>query len=324
MISKNLTISSNSREREMTVACTALAKGATVARLTAGTITRAVPVTVKSNNLLSYGAISANGLTATVTDDGKLHISGQASTAHKGLEWNVPIVDDIRGRTVVFTNRGYADGLYAYIHLAGANNSDLGNIVTGQTTTVPNDVQSVKFRVAVNSTNPIDGDCLAQLNLGSTALAWMAPDDINLSDGGGYELENLWGVMPTGTQNGVTFTSQGDGSYLITGVATKETSFVSSYLRFSPGEYHVVRQMFDNYRSYFEFQDIHAQTVWRSFHPTKIIKLDEETLWKFMFRVGNGAEFDDVVVTPQLFKIYPEGILPVIEADSTSDLVEII
>ena len=39
-------------------------------------ISKKVPVTVKSRNLLAYGPASGNGLTATVNSDGSLHVTG--------------------------------------------------------------------------------------------------------------------------------------------------------------------------------------------------------------------------------------------------------
>ena len=166
------------------IECSALSPGATSVRLKAGEVEKRLPVTVKSSNLVAYGPAAANGLTATVTDTGRLHVKGQATVAHRGLEWELPVADEIRGRTVTFTNTANASGLYAYIHLAGAGNSDLGNIVTGQTVTVPDGVRSVKLRVAVNSTDPVDAEMRMQFNLGPSALPWMMPDDTSLNGGG--------------------------------------------------------------------------------------------------------------------------------------------
>lgn len=167
------------------MACSALSLGKTTIRLAAGTVEKPIPVTVKSSNLLAYGPASANGLTATVTDDGFLHVKGQTATAHKGLEWRLPNVEELRGRTVTLAMRKLPEGVYVYVHLAGANNTDLGNILTSSPTVrIPDETQSMMLRVATNTTSPVEGDIAPTLNFGDTALAWMRPDDTSLEGGG--------------------------------------------------------------------------------------------------------------------------------------------
>lgn len=51
---------------------TGIKPGSTSLKLTAGKITKTVPITVLSRNLLSYGPAEGNGLTATVNTDGSL------------------------------------------------------------------------------------------------------------------------------------------------------------------------------------------------------------------------------------------------------------
>lgn len=69
---------------------TGVKPGSTSLKLTAGTVTKNVPVTVKSRNLLSYGPAEGNGLTATVNSDGSLHITGTASKQWAGVAWVFP------------------------------------------------------------------------------------------------------------------------------------------------------------------------------------------------------------------------------------------
>lgn len=54
-------------------------------------ISKKVPVTVKSRNLLSYGPASGSGLTATVNTDGSLHVTGAAAWQWAGLGVDVPM-----------------------------------------------------------------------------------------------------------------------------------------------------------------------------------------------------------------------------------------
>ena len=152
----------------------------------AGEVEKRLPVTVKSSNLLAYGPASANGLTATVTDDGGLHVTGQTSVAHKGIEWNIPAetVAEMRGRFCVFNSARMPSGMYAYVHLTGVAGADLGNITSGVSMLVPETVKYVKLRVVPNTTNHVEGDTRIQLNFGDAAVEWMRPDTTDLEGGG--------------------------------------------------------------------------------------------------------------------------------------------
>lgn len=69
---------------------TGIKPGSTSLKLTAGKITKTVPITVLSRNLLSYGPAEGNGLTATVNNDGSLHVTGTATGQWRGLSWTFP------------------------------------------------------------------------------------------------------------------------------------------------------------------------------------------------------------------------------------------
>lgn len=69
---------------------TGIKPGSTSLKLTAGKITKTVPITVLSRNLPSYGPASGNGLTATVNTDGSLHVTGAAARQWAGLGWTFP------------------------------------------------------------------------------------------------------------------------------------------------------------------------------------------------------------------------------------------
>ena len=69
---------------------TGIKPGSTSLKLTAGKITKTVPITVLSRNLLSYGPAEGNGLTATVNTDGSLHVTGTATGQWRGLSWTFP------------------------------------------------------------------------------------------------------------------------------------------------------------------------------------------------------------------------------------------
>ena len=69
---------------------TGIKPGSTSLELTAGKITKTVPITVLSRNLLSYGPAEGSGLTATVNSDGSLHVTGTATGQWRGLSWTFP------------------------------------------------------------------------------------------------------------------------------------------------------------------------------------------------------------------------------------------
>ena len=69
---------------------TGLLMGSTSLDIKAGSVTKTIPVTVKSRNLLSYGPAEGNGLTATVNSDGSLHVTGTATGQWRGLSWTFP------------------------------------------------------------------------------------------------------------------------------------------------------------------------------------------------------------------------------------------
>ena len=87
---------------------TGIKPGSTSLKLTAGKITKTVPITVLSRNLLSYGPAEGNGLTATVNTDGSLHVTGAAARQWAGLAWTFPC--PVQG-TVILRSPTFIAGL---------------------------------------------------------------------------------------------------------------------------------------------------------------------------------------------------------------------
>lgn len=90
------------------ISITGKSMGATSLKLTAGKITKTVPVTVLSRNLLAYGPASSNGLTATVNSDGSLHVTGTATGQWMGVSWTFPCT--VQGN-VILSRPTSIDGL---------------------------------------------------------------------------------------------------------------------------------------------------------------------------------------------------------------------
>jgi len=141
------------------------------------------PPPVASRNLLAYGPASGSGLTATVNEDGSLHLAGDAPTANKGLRWRWECPDTAKGQTVIYSAAQFPAGTYSYLQARGTNLSLLATLETGKPSVIPEDTVTLELRIAASTTNPIDGDLRAQLKLGATATDWTRPDNTGLGGG---------------------------------------------------------------------------------------------------------------------------------------------
>lgn len=205
---------------------TGIKPGSTSLKLTAGKITKTVPITVLSRNLLAYGPASGNGLTATVNTDGSLHVTGTAARQWAGLAWTFPC--PVQG-TVILSRPTSIDGLTVSVKCLDADGGQLGaQIIAGNATAVPAGTVSLRFEILCTETTPTakDGDLRVQLESGDTAHEWMRPDNTSLR-GGGYELANLYprvtGLPKTlGTNPGIAVTETTPGTYRFKGSTTQK------------------------------------------------------------------------------------------------------
>lgn len=185
-------------------------------------ISKKVPVTVKSRNLLAYGPAEGNGLTATVNTDGSLHITGTATGQWHGLSWTFPCT--VQGN-VILSRPTSIDGLTVSVKCLDADGGQLGaQVIVGNAVAVPAGTVSLRFEILCTETTPTakDGDLRVQLESGTTAHDWMRPDNTSLR-GGGYELANLapsFASLLPKTSNGVTFTSRDGHTVHVKGTAT--------------------------------------------------------------------------------------------------------
>lgn len=163
-----------------TIQVTGRAMGSTSLNLKAGTITKTVPVTVKSINLLSYGPASGSGLTATVNSDGSLHVTGTASRQWAGLSWTFPC--PVQG-IVILSRPTSLDGLTVSVKCFDAKGGQLGaQVIAGNASAVPAGTVSLRFEILCTEATPTakDGDLRVQLEFGDTAHEWMRPDNTSL------------------------------------------------------------------------------------------------------------------------------------------------
>lgn len=167
-----------------TIQVTGRAMGSTSLNLKAGTITKTVPVTVLSRNLLSYGPASGNGLTATVNSDGSLHVKGTSTKQWAGLAWKFPC--PVQG-TVILRSPTPIPGLTGSAKFLDAKGQPLGNqVVSGSNAiAIPAGTVNLRFEILCTEATPTakDGDLRIQLESGDTGHDWMRPDNTSLRGG---------------------------------------------------------------------------------------------------------------------------------------------
>ena len=146
-------------------------------------ISKKVPVTVKSRNLLAYGPASGNGLTATVNSDGSLHVTGAAIGQWRGLSWTFPC--PVQG-TVKLSGTSIA-GLSFNIKCLDAKGQQLGDQMNlgNSVMAIPAGTVSLFLNIISTEATPTakDGDIRVQLESGDTAHEWMKPDVTSLEGG---------------------------------------------------------------------------------------------------------------------------------------------
>lgn len=210
---------------------TGIKPGSTSLKLTAGKITKTVPITVLSRNLLSYGPAEGNGLTATVAQDGSLDFSSGTESVplYKGVRWEFDVPEGIVGVPLIISYTGDVPGNLIIGIYANANS--LGGVYQGKNNTVvtiPKGTTRVELRILRGgvTAGSVSGNLKIQLELGNTAHEWMKPDVTSL-EGGGYELANLYprvtGLPKTlGTDPGVMVTEPSPGTYRFKGSTTQK------------------------------------------------------------------------------------------------------
>lgn len=208
---------------------TGIKPGSTSLKLTAGKITKTVPITVLSRNLLAYGPASGNGLTVTVAQDGSLDFSSGTESVplYKGVSWEFDVPEGIVGVPLIISYTGDVPGNLVIGIYANANS--LGGVYQGKNNTVvtiPKGTTRVELRILRGgvTAGSVSGNLKIQLELGNTAHEWMKPDVTSL-EGGGYELANLYprvtGLPKTlGTDPGVMVTEPSPGTYRFKGSTT--------------------------------------------------------------------------------------------------------
>lgn len=167
---------------------TGIKPGSTSLKLTAGKITKTVPITVLSRNLLSYGPASGNGLTVTVAQDGSLDFSSGTESVplNKGVRWEFDVPEGIVGVPLIISYTGNVPGSLTIGIYANANS--LGGVYRGKNNTVvtiPKGTTRVELRILRGgvTAGSVSGNLKIQLELGDTAHEWMRPDNTSLKGG---------------------------------------------------------------------------------------------------------------------------------------------
>lgn len=162
---------------------TGIKPGSTSLKLTAGKITKTVPITVLSRNLLAYGPAEGNGLTATVNTDGSLHVTGTATGQWRGLSWKFPC--PVHG--IVSFGGTTISGLGGVVKCFDGDGRQLGSQITvgSNGVAIPDGTVSLQLNILSTEATPTakDGDLRIQLESGTTAHDWMRPDNTSLRGG---------------------------------------------------------------------------------------------------------------------------------------------
>lgn len=155
----------------------------TINSKTSPNISKRIPVTVKSRNLLAYGPAEGNGLTATVNSDGSLHVTGTATGQWRGVSWTFPC--PVQG-IVILSRPTSLDGLTVSVKCLDAKGGQLGSqLNAGNAGVIPAGTVSLRFEILCTEATPTakDGDLRVQLESGDTAHDWMKPDNTSLRGG---------------------------------------------------------------------------------------------------------------------------------------------
>lgn len=162
---------------------TGIKPGSTSLKLTAGTVTKTIPVTVKSRNLLSYGPASGSGLTATINADGSLHVTGTPTGQWAGLSWKFPC--PVHG--IVTFGGTTISGLGGVVKCLDGDGRQLGSQITvgSNGVAIPDGTVSLQLNILSTETTPTekDGNIRIQLESGDAAHEWMKPDNTSLEGG---------------------------------------------------------------------------------------------------------------------------------------------
>lgn len=166
------------------ISITGKGMGSTSLKLTAGKITKTVPITVLSRNLLSYGPASGNGLTVTVNSDGSLHVTGTPTSQWTGVEWKFPC--PVQGTVTVSGHS--VPGLDFNVKCLNAENQQLGSQINSgnPVMAIPDGTVFLILNLISTESTPTlkEGDIRIQLESGDTAHDWMRPDNTSLRGGG--------------------------------------------------------------------------------------------------------------------------------------------
>lgn len=277
----------------------------TINSKTSPNISKKVPVTVKSRNLLAYGPASANALTVTVAQDGSLDFdSGTESVPlYKGVRWELDVPEGIVGVPLILSYTGDVPGTLV-IGLY-ANGNSLGGVYQGKNNTavtIPKGTTRVELRILRGgvTAGSVSGNLKIQLELGNTAHDWMRPDNTSLR-GGGSELTNLWPEHQARTSFGITLTPLGNGEYKLAGTCSQSFN-IETTRELEAGTYLAPQCQIDSYATYVEIQDSTGETLWRGYQGDTEIAIPKARTYKFRIRFSSGKTVD-ATFTPRLYKL---------------------
>ena len=267
-------------------------------------------IAVSGKNLIPYPYVSTtktiNGITFTDNGDGTITVNGTAVydaaydlsnfTYKKGIDYILSGCPN-GGSNSTYKLKGFKDGV----------KDDIGNATLIR---VENDVTATLCILVYKGYTVENLVFRPQLELGDTATAYEPPITgreltVNVS---GKNLMKYPYYNTTQTQNGVTFTDNGDGSITVNGTATATAYFSLSSNKALPTGKYVLGKSMDNILLYVDkyLDNAFYQRLANSTETIKelIFNVSEEDAQKYTYKFGiqinKGNTEDNVTIYPQL------------------------
>lgn len=161
------------------------------------------------------------GVTVTNNDDGSVTFSGTATAAT--FFYRAAYVFKPSTQYTLSVDKALPSGVAVYIENANADAGYVG--ISGErknvTFTTKAGLVDCIFGISVQSGSALSGTYRVMLNEGSEAEPWCPPglnsvDELSIVTAG----KNMWQDPAAGTNNGITYTNNGDGSWTLNGTAS--------------------------------------------------------------------------------------------------------
>ena len=268
-------------------------------------------VNLRSKNLIPYPyidtATTKNGVTITVNDDGSITFEGTTTAKTyfflaSSRTFKLPFANYTLSNSIIGTDVG----LHIETYKKGAYQQGIGigSDVQVRTINLSKEYDGLTISAMIESGKTVNTTIYPQLEYGTVATPYTpyVPNDKAVTvKSCGKNLIPYPYPISTVTQNGITFTDNGDGSITVNGTATKQTQYLivrsaDNYI-LPVGSYVVsgspIQSTFDC-----RIQTSHGQVYGE--HQAKKFDSDGKTQFFINITVNEGTTVDNLVFKPQL------------------------